>query len=502
MFAPTRTSNDEESGERSNLLAGQHSIEVTKTSITMAAINFANGVVGAGIVGLPSAFNKMGLILGITSCVMVATCSQYTIRLLADMGTTHNINNYLDLANRAFGSLGYILCSIFQGAFAFGAMVTYLIIFADTLPPVLSDLSPSNSTAFRNIPVVRKVVLLIAGFFILLPLSLIRSFGTLAKLGLFKLFSTLFLTVMACYFAVVLPPLVMGSEYDYACKYTRVHKDFFPALGTIAFAFVCHHQTFLVQGSLKDPTPRNFAITTGFAIFGSFALSLTVAVSGYLTFFEDVDGDLLTSYKTVQEELGNRFPAAGLLTTARLLLALNMIITYPGELMVARQTVESILSRRRKTQQLRSLGAPASSIGDEIVRLAEHRAAEESRAAMAADTWTFGRPITQSILEHAGITLGLFLASLTIALFLEDISLVLDLTGSTAAVFLSFLLPAAIRLRLGVDSEDSNPWYHSSNITPLIVFLFGIVAFVASSGFSLVNLVLGVTSEANQAKQC
>ena len=486
--------------------------------MALAAVNFANGVVGAGIVGLPFAFNQMGLPLGVVSCVLVATCSQYTIRLLAELGSAHGLSNYLDLAQRAFGAPGYYLCSLFQGAFAFGAMVTYLIIFADTMPDVLMGDGPSDDKKMLEL---RRIVLAVAGVLVLLPLSLIRSFGSLARLGLFKMFATLFLAVMACTYAVIIPRTDNASEYTFACKYTSVHRDYFPALGTIAFAFVCHHQTFLVQGSLKNPTPRRFAITTSLAIFGSFSLSLAVAVAGYVTFFESIKGDLFTSYSTLKKD-GN-FPSPDVLTTARLLLALNMIITYPGELMVARQTIESILSRVRKTQRWKATmdtntsatssgmsgGSPSmppssmpSSSTFDVAKLAESRALEEVQSAMAADTWAFGTPIPPSIKEHVLITTGLFLASLTIGLLVQDISTVLNLTGSTAAVFLSFLFPAAIRIRLGADANDSEKWYSIRNFFPILVLVFGTVAFVASSGISVVNLALGASSVANESKQC
>jgi len=68
---------------------------------------------------------------------------------------------------------------------------------------------------------------------------------------------------------------------------------------------------------------------------------------------------------------------------------------------------------------------------------------------------------------------------------------VLNLTGSTAAVFLSFLLPAAIRLRLGAHAHDAAPLLSASNAAPLAVLVFGALAFVASTGVSLVNLAVG-----------
>jgi amino acid permease len=250
-----------------------------------------------------------------------------------------------------------------------------------------------------------------------------------------------------------------------------------------------------LTGALRNATPRRFALTTALAIFGSFALSLTVATAGYLTFFEDTLGDLFVNYEEYRKTLP--FPNPQLLNAARLLLAANMIITYPGELMVVRGTVESFLSRRRRDQYE---GLHTEEV--DVAKMAEVRAAQVEAAARSADTWHPGAPLTAPLLEHVGITCGLLLASLTIAMLVEDIGVILSLTGSTAAVFLSFLFPAALRLRLGKDASDTNPVLHPSNTAPLLVLAFGVVAFVASSGYTLVQLALASSSQIDEGLQC
>ena len=455
-----------------------------KTSVALAAVNFANGVVGAGIVGLPSALSQAGLPLGIFFCAFVAVLSQYTIRLLAELGTAHGLGSYLDLSARAFGPWGYNLCAFFQATFAFGAMLTYLIIFADTVPAVLLDAAPAWSAANPGL-VDRRAILALVGALLLLPLSLIRAFGLLARLGLLKLFATLFLTVTVCFYATALPVVSAKSE---AWRYREVHKSFFPALGTIAFAFVCHHQTFLVQGSLRNATPRRFAITVALAIFGSFSLSLAVAVAGYVTFFEATAGDLFVNYERVYRASG-AFPQPNLLLAARLLLAGNMLITFPGELLVARQTVENVLERWRRNRRRLALAAPSHDAAAIAALAAAQREEETALAAASADKWTMDAPITRPLVEHVAITLLLLCAALGIAMGVSDITVVLNLTGSTAAVFLSFLLPAAIRLRLGAHSQDALPMLHRSNWAPLLVLAFGTVSFVASTGVSIGALI-------------
>ena len=54
---------------------------------------------------------------------------------------------------------------------------------------------------------------------------------------------------------------------------------------------------------------------------------------------------------------------------------------------------------------------------------------------------------------------------------------------------LAFVLPAAIRLRLGRDPYDETPLLSVNNIPSGVVLVFGVVAFVASTGLSLVSAV-------------
>lgn len=55
-----------------------------------------------------------------------------------------------------------------------------------------------------------------------------------------------------------------------------------------AFAFVCHHQTFLVYDSLEKP--EQFGIVTHASVGFSLLTSLTMAITGYLAFVEHTEG--------------------------------------------------------------------------------------------------------------------------------------------------------------------------------------------------------------------
>lgn len=59
--------------------------------------------------------------------LMVAFCSDYTVRLLIRLGKQVNKHYYEQLVQSQFGRIGYVAVCGAMGIFAYGAMVAYLI---------------------------------------------------------------------------------------------------------------------------------------------------------------------------------------------------------------------------------------------------------------------------------------------------------------------------------------------------------------------------------------
>lgn len=449
----------------------------SRTSRILTALNLMNGVIGAGIIGLPGALNRAGFLPGLLLSLFVALMSDTTIRLLAALGSAYGCATYEDLAIQAFGAYGFYVVCAFQGLFTFGAMCSYLLIFSDSLAGVVATLSPLPASHVLSD---RRMLLVLGACAGMLPLSLYRHFGRLAKYSIIKFacMTALTCTVIAYFFII----RNASSTHDATWRYVSPHSGFFPAVGTVAFSFVCHHQTFLAYASLKKPSMQRFATVIHVAVGGAFVLSVLFAVFGYMTFWELTDGDIFNNYLTLPD-----VRASPLLCAARLLLALNMVFTYPGEMLVARNTLEAIIERRRKHLRWVAMRAPVH----DTTALLALRAADEHAAAESADAWVPAQGCTRALGEHVVLTLTLFIASLAVALSTNDLNRVLDISGSFAAVFLAFVLPAAIRLRLGVTPDDTLPLLHINNVPAMCILAFGVFAFVTSTGFSLLALVTG-----------
>ena len=107
------------------------------SSVLSAAFNLGNGIVGAGIIGLPHALNQAGFACGVALLLIVAYFTHYSVNLMINTGKMHGKFSYEALCEHAFGPAGFYSLSLFQFVNSFGACVAYLLIVAETVPTVL-----------------------------------------------------------------------------------------------------------------------------------------------------------------------------------------------------------------------------------------------------------------------------------------------------------------------------------------------------------------------------
>src|ERR1700755_3478797 len=75
-----------------------------------------------------------------------------------------------------------------------------------------------------------------------------------------------------------------------------INNGVFQAIGVISFAFVCHHNSLLIYGSLKKPTLDRFAKVTHYSTAISMVACLIMALAGYLTFGDKTQGNVLNNF--------------------------------------------------------------------------------------------------------------------------------------------------------------------------------------------------------------
>ncbi|KAG0374112.1 hypothetical protein BGX24_010818 [Mortierella sp. AD032] len=382
-------------------------------------LNMANSIIGAG---LPFAFQEAGLGMGIILLCLLTWIVDWTVGLLVHSGKLSGRTTYQDLLEFCFGKAGLIMISIFQFIFAFGAMCAYTVIVGDTLPHVLQALIPG----IEDRPVVgflarRSFVIIFCTVLISFPLSLYRDISKLAKTSAVAMVA-LVVIIIAVVIEGPRAPMEIRGDPDAVWSFAR--PELFQSIGVISFAFVCHHNSFLIFGSLQKPTMNRVKIVTHMSMLVSLLACLILALSGYLAFSDKTQGNIL-----------NNFPSENfIINIARFCFGVNMFTTLPLEAFVCREVIETYYFP----------GAPFS------------------------------------MKRHVIITTGLVGVSLVIALLTCDLGFVLEVTGGFSATALAFILPPLCYLKLA-----SGPVWSAKKIPHIACLGFGVAVMILSTFFSL-----------------
>ncbi|KAH7015522.1 transmembrane amino acid transporter protein-domain-containing protein [Ilyonectria destructans] len=361
-----------------------------KSGLKSAFMNMANSIIGAGIIGQPYAIRQAGLLAGVALLVGLTVVVDWTICLIVINSKLSGTSHFQGTVEHCFGRTGLIAISLAQWVFAFGGMVAYGVIVGDTIPHVLKAVWPE----LPGVPVLgllanRQVAIAVFIMGIGYPLTLYRDIAKLAKASTFALIGMLVIVVVVLIQGILTPSSLRGS---FGHDELLINGGFFQAIGVISFAFVCHHNSLLIYGSLKTPTIDNFSRVTHYSTGISMLACLVLALGGFLTFGDKTLGNVL-----------NNFPADNtMVNIARLCFGLNMLTTLPLEAFVCREVMLTYFYPDEPFDMKR----------------------------------------------HLIFSTSLVLAAMVLSLVTCDLGAVFELVGATSAVAMAYILPPMCYIKL------------------------------------------------------
>ncbi|KAI2660902.1 hypothetical protein H4Q32_008586 [Labeo rohita] len=361
-------------GDRNYLLSSHKDMEKSGTSsVSSASFNFINSIIGSGIIGLPYSLSQAGLPMGLLLLILVAFITDYSIILLIRGGNLSGTHSYQSLVQSTFGQIGYLIVSALQFLYPFIAMISYNIITGDTLTKVfmrIQGVGPGNILTERHFVILMSTVLFT------LPLSLYRD---IAKLG-------------------------------------KVEWNAVQAVAVMSFAFICHHNSFMIYGSLQEPTLSSWSFVTHISVGSAVLVSAVFAAAGYATFTGYTQGDIFENYCRNDN----------LATFGRFCYGISIITTYPLECFVTREVVANVFFKGELSNTM-----------------------------------------------HVIITLVIVSATTVISLSYDCLGIVLELNGVLSAIPLMFIFPAACFLKL-----SDGRWFRGENLIPSIILVAGVCVMI------------------------
>ncbi|KAI9814534.1 MAG: hypothetical protein M1832_005714 [Thelocarpon impressellum] len=384
-----------------------------RASWVSSVVNLVNTIVGAGVLAMPAALSHMGILLGVFVITWAGVTAAFGLYLQTRCAM------YLERGSSSFFALSQITypnaAVIFDAAIAikcFGVGVSYLIIIGDLMPGVVRGF---NEDAGRVDFLVDRHFWVTAFMLLVIPLSFLRRLDSLKYTSVVALISIGYLVIL------VVAHFVMGDTMKDRGEIRVIGwGGLIPTLSSfpvIVFAYTCHQNMFSVLNEIRDGSLRNTTSVVTTSIGSSGLIYLLVAITGYLSFGNKVEGNIVGMY----------LPSIAS-TVGKAAIVVLVLFSYPLQVHPCRASVDAVLKWRPNNYK-----ALAANRGSSPSRERPLLAAAKPSGPASAE------PMGET--RFAAITTTIIVLSYTVAMTVSSLEKVLAYVGSTGSTSISFILP-------------------------------------------------------------
>ncbi|KAL7046932.1 hypothetical protein ACKWTF_002749 [Chironomus riparius] len=396
------------------------------SSLSATSFNYINSIVGSGVIGIPYALVRAGFGLGLIILAVVALVTDYSLTLMIKTAHLSGRFTYPGVTESAFGKVGYYLLSLLQFMYPFLAMISYNVVVGDTLSKVLIRFYPHLGSSMGS---VRFFVVFLVTLFVTTPLCLYKNVSRLAKISFISLASVILILLAIVY-------KLFNGDYANVPRpkdaYAFAQPDILPATGIIAFAFFCHHSTFLIYQSMKESSLERWEKVTHISISFAWLVATLFGIVGYATFTTLSQGDLLENYCYDDMNL------------ARVLFCVSILLTFPLECFVAREIIRTQIKRFYSHE------------------LVEYDKNVDPKEAKDEDG------------NNLIITLFVVFAAFFVSPTSECLGPILEINGLLTAIPLSYILPGLIFIKL-----DPHSLFSREKLPAIFLVVFGLAVSIS-----------------------
>ncbi|KAH8879360.1 hypothetical protein GQ53DRAFT_756090 [Thozetella sp. PMI_491] len=388
-------------------------------------VNLLNTIVGAGTLAMPLAMSHFGIMLGVILILWCGLTSAFGLYLQARCA------RYLDRGSSSFFALSQITypnaAVVFDAAIAikcFGVGVSYLIIIGDLMPGVMRGFdSRVDEVAF----LVDRHFWVTVFMLMIIPLSFLRRLDSLKYTSVIALVSIGYLIILVVYH------FAADSISDRGVVNIIGWSGPVAALSSlpvVIFAYTCHQNMFSILNEIKDSSPGSIVGVIGSSIGSAASIYILTAITGYLTFGNDVKGNIVMMY-----------PPSVASTIGKAAIVILVTFSIPLQVHPCRASLDAVLRWRPNK------GARPSTGNQPLLPSSNAPGALDSHGAPSAP---------MSDLRFALLTTAILVLSYITALNVSSLDRVLAYVGSTGSTSISFILPGLFYYKI----SDPNSIHH------------------------------------------
>ena len=408
---------------------------VGNASWASSIINLLNTIVGAGVLAMPHAMSQMGMVLGVIVILWAGLTAGFGLYLQTRCAA------YLERGSSSFFALSQITypnaAIIFDAAIAvkcFGVGVSYLIIIGDLMPGVVLGFNDSPDLA----PFLTDRHFWVTAFMlVVIPLSYLRRLDSLKYTSVIALISISYLVILVVYHFSVSDTLPStGYATPLRIFHWRGPVAALSSFPVIVFAYTCHQNMFSILNEISNNS--HFRTTTVIiaSIGTAGAIYVLVAITGYLSFGNEVGGNIVAQYA----------PSVSA-TIGRAAIVVLVMFSYPLQVHPCRASVDAVL-KWRPSQALKSkLSSRNTSTTASL-----HDASPPRTTPLLPTGVKRNTDLSET--RFAAITTIIIILSYIVAMTVSSLEAVLAYVGSTGSTSISFILPGLFYYKI---SSPENP---------------------------------------------
>ena len=250
-----------------------------KSNMVVAVFNLTATIVGGGVLSLPLAFAKLGVVLGILLMIIAAILTERTMYLLCLSSRYTGATSYGEIGEAAFGKYMEYFISALLSVFLMFVLVGYMVLNKDIWTSIVQIISGVDDVNGNYI--LLAVVLLMSPFLIQRTLHALRyncyiGFGSVSVL-----------CIALCHHAVISPlpdPLLL---------WTSNWNDILFAFPIITLSFLAIFNVLPIQNALIRPTRERVLVVIDGAVGSCFFLTVIFGLAGYLYTGDQTQGNIL-----------------------------------------------------------------------------------------------------------------------------------------------------------------------------------------------------------------
>ncbi|GAA94826.1 uncharacterized protein L969DRAFT_97211 [Mixia osmundae IAM 14324] len=401
--SPLKPSNAAAS-ESQSLLDSHAEEDAGQATLFSSVANLSNTILGTGMLALPHAIAQGGLVTGFMLISLAGAASALGLYLLsrccARLGSRQ-------ASFTALASLTYPAAStFFDAAIAlkcFGVSISYLIIMGSLTPQVVDSLTPKG--------IEPHPVLLDRRLWISLSMIILTPLGFLRRLHSLRFTSYLALLAVA---SLCLLVVVNIADPSHLPQRGEIHlfrwsAGLLTSLPIYVFAFTCAQNLCSVYNELQSNTQSRMNIASFSSIGAAAIIYQLVGCLGYISFGAAVSSNIMLDYHN-----------SVLASIVRIGVTLFVLFSYPLQLHPCRASLDKVLAGQQAV-------AKAAVEGTQQEEPTPHEIPQGKFIAM---------------------TVGILVATYTIAMNVQNLSVVLGIVGATGSTTVSFILPGLFFLAL------------------------------------------------------